>query len=267
MRRPVEAYAEVLERAESDRNVVGVLVVGPHATGEFVTERSDIDCYVITREPDPTWSTPHGSPVEVWPMTLEIFRTHALQDSSDASNRPTFLRTRVDLDRIDGEIARIIERKRSLTPDEAVRLAASALDDYVNSLYRSLRNLEAGRALEGRLDAVESIDPLLTTVFAIDKRVRPFNKWLIAELRDRPLSTDGLIECIDGIIREADPMIQRRAFRTVEAAARAAGLGDVVDGWEPDVAWLRGGETGDGSSAYPARASGASPVRSAAPEG
>ena len=38
---------------QSDRNVVGVLVVGPHATGEFVTERSDIDCYVITRDARP----------------------------------------------------------------------------------------------------------------------------------------------------------------------------------------------------------------------
>lgn len=38
----------------------------------------------------------------------------------------------------------------------------------------------------------------------------------------------------------ADPSVQRRAFRAVEAAARAAGLGAVVDGREPDVLWLRG---------------------------
>ena len=36
---------------------------------------------------------------------------------------------------------------------------ATALDDYINALYRSLRNLEGGRALGGRLDAVESIGP------------------------------------------------------------------------------------------------------------
>ena len=236
------AYADLLERARADPNVVGVLVVGPTAAGVFVTERSDIDCYVVTRTADASWSTPHGSPVEVWPMTLEAFRVHALEGDPDAWNRPTFLRTRVDLDRLDGEIERIVERKRSLANDEARRLASTALDDYINSLYRSLRNLEAGRPLEGRLDAIESIGPLLTTVFALDGRVRPFNKWLIAELEDRPVSVAELLGFVEGIARDADPSVQRRAFRAVEAAARRAGLGAVVDGWEPDVTWLRSGD-------------------------
>jgi hypothetical protein len=29
-------------------------------------------------------------------------------------------------------------------------------------------------------------------------------------------------------------------FADVEQLARAHGHGDVIDGWEPDVAWLRG---------------------------
>jgi hypothetical protein len=242
MRGTVEAYGDLLERARADPNVVGVLVLGPAASEKFVTDRSDIDCYMITRTADGSWSTPHGSSVEVWSMTLEAFRRHALEGEPDAWNRPTFLRTRIDLDRLDGEIDRIVERKRSLADDEAQRLATAALDDYTNSLYRSLRNLEAGRSLEGRLDAIESIGPLLTTVFALEGRVRPFNKWLIAELEDRPVSMAELLEFVEGIARDADPSVQRRAFRAVEAAARAAGLGAVVDGWEPDVLWLRGGD-------------------------
>lgn len=238
-----QGYADLLERARADSNVVGVVVVGPTAVGVFVTERSDVDCYVVTRTADGAWSTPHGSSVEVWSMTLEAFRVHALEGEPDAWNRPTFLRTRIDLDRLDGEIDRIVERKRSLANDEAQRLAAVALDDYINSLYRSLRNLEAGRLLEGRLDAIESIGPLLTTVFAIDGRIRPFNKWLIVELADRPVTIGELLELVEGIARDADPSVQRRAFRAVEAAARTVGLGAVVDGWEPDVLWLRGGDT------------------------
>jgi hypothetical protein len=37
-----------------------------------------------------------------------------------------------------------------------------------------------------------------------------------------------------------DPVEQRRTFRDVEVLARRHGLGDVIDGWEPDVGWLRG---------------------------
>jgi hypothetical protein len=34
----------------------------------------------------------------------------------------------------------------------------------------------------------------------------------------------------------------RAAFRMLERAARSTGHGAIVDGWEPDVAWLRGDE-------------------------
>jgi hypothetical protein len=33
---------------------------------------------------------------------------------------------------------------------------------------------------------------------------------------------------------------QHELFTLVEGPARDAGFGDVVDGWEPDVEWLRG---------------------------
>lgn len=40
----------------------------------------------------------------------------------------------------------------------------------------------------------------------------------------------------------ADPSPDRlrEAFSILEAPARAAGHGMVIDGWEPDVSWLRG---------------------------
>jgi hypothetical protein len=37
-----------------------------------------------------------------------------------------------------------------------------------------------------------------------------------------------------------EPEAQRELFNRVEPLARRAGFGDVVDGWEPDVDWLRG---------------------------
>jgi hypothetical protein len=173
-------------------------------------------------------------------MTPETFQTYALPGTRDAWNRPAFLFAKVEIDRLDGEIERLVERKRRLTVDEAKRIAAEALDDYINSLFRSLRNLEAGREVEGRLDAAETIPPLLTTAFAFDGRVRPFNKWLRYDLDREPLAIDGLLERIDRVRRDADPGEQRSLFRDMEGLARASGHGATVDGWEPNVTWLRG---------------------------
>lgn len=243
---PEAAYARILERARADPTVVGIVVFGSRGAGAFVVADSDVDAMVIvagTNDEAERWATRHGSEVEVWAMTLEEFRGHALPGTPSAWNRPTFLRVRIDLDRLDGEIGRIVERLRRLTADEATALADTALDDYINSLYRSLRNLEGGRLLEGRLDGIETIGPLLTSAFALEGRVRPFNKWLPFELAAEPLVQPDLVDLrvlVEAILDDPTTDRQRRAFRAVERAARAAGHGAIVDSWEPDVAWLRG---------------------------
>jgi predicted nucleotidyltransferase len=246
-RDPMAEYAAVVGRAQADPGVVGVVVFGSRAAGPFATATSDVDCFVVLSDDaiDPDrWHTNHGDPVEIWAISLAVFRDHALPGSQTEWNRPAFLRARVDLDRLEGEIGRIVERKRRLTAEEAAALTRTAFDDYLNSLYRALRNLEGGRTLEGRLDAVESVAPLLTAAFAFEGRVRPFNKWLRFELAAEPLAEPelaGLATIADVIVASPTPDRLRDAFRRMEAVARRRGYADVVDGWEPDVAWLRGG--------------------------
>jgi len=236
-------YEDLLQRAQADDNVVGLILAGSRGPGIFATDRSDFDTYLILRSPDDDWRAGHGSPVEVWPMTLDDFRRHALVGDPDDWNRPTFLYARVEIDKLDGEVRQLVEQKSRLMPDEVGGIVPKALDGYINSLYRSLKNQVAGRELEGRLDALESLPPLLTTAFALEGRVRPFNKYLRHELEQRALPTVGL-DAIGRIAREPTPDAQRAIFRDIESRARDAGFGSVVDGWDPDVSWLRG----DGSS-------------------
>ena len=136
-------------------------------------------------------------------------------------------------------------RRRGSRRPRWLDLAPRALDDYVNSYYRSARNWQNDLPLESRLDAAESIEPLLTTLFALDRRVRPFNKFLGWELRLEPLpgdawAADTLLPRLQRCSARASSPSSRRLFRDVETLARERGLGGVIDGWEPDVAWLRG---------------------------
>jgi len=234
------AYQVFLDSAAADENVVGVVLSGSQVAASFVTDKSDFDVFVVLREPGDRWPFVRGSAVEVVAMTLGEFEGYALPGSAAAWNQPAFLNARVELDRLGGGIGRIVDRKRSLTSEEAAAIGEESLGAYTNSLYRSLRNLEAGRRFAGRLDAAESVSPLLTAVFALEGRVRPFNKWLLHELDRLPLAIPALADRAERIAREGDPGEQRAMFREVERQARAAGHGAVVDGWAPDVAWLRG---------------------------
>jgi hypothetical protein len=76
--------------------------------------------------------------------------------------------------------------------------------------------------------------------------VRPFNRHLGWELRRAPLGSgwldvDALLPRLVAIAANGRLDDQAALFRDVEAIARAHGLGDVVDSWEPDVAGFRGG--------------------------
>jgi hypothetical protein len=99
--------------------------------------------------------------------------------------------------------------------------------------------------VEAHLDAVESLSPLLDALFAFQGRVRPFNKSLRWELEGSPLpgdvwSADRLLPRLQAIAATSGAREQQSLFRDVEHLARDHGFGAIVDGWEPDLAWLRG---------------------------
>jgi hypothetical protein len=72
-------------------------------------------------------------------------------------------------------------------------------------------------------------------------RLRPYNKWLAWELEHHPLPGSTLpLGRIARIARTGDLAEQAALFRDAETLARKHGLGAVIDGWEPDVATLRG---------------------------
>jgi hypothetical protein len=124
-------------------------------------------------------------------------------------------------------------------------IAALMLDSYINAYYWSAKNLGHGLTTEAHLDAAESVPPFLIALFAMHERVRPFNKFLRWELEQHPLgdrvwAAETLLPRLQRIIGTGGLDEQQRLFRDTERLARERGLGRVVDGWQPDVSWLRG---------------------------
>ncbi len=243
-------YDELVEIARADDAVVGLVLAGSRGRGYAVTDDADWDVHLVVRDDvaddyRSRHATPHGSRVEVVVLSLSELEAAGEIGSSSEWDRYSYVDAEVVVDDADGTIARLVREKSVLPPDAARAIAAERLDDYVNCLYRAAKNTRSGLDEEARLDAAESIPPLLDFLFAVEGRVRPFNKFLRFELERRPLedpafAVDPLLARL-GAIRTGDPEEQRRTFRDVEALARRHGLGDVIDGWEPDVAWLRGG--------------------------
>ena len=245
-----QRFADLVEQAWRDDNVVGLVLTGSRASRLGVTDTSDWDVRLVVRddvlaEYRARFGTPHGSPVEVVVLTLDELADAGQIGSPTAWDRPSYIHADVVVDSPDGRVGAVVDSLRTLQPEASYALAAEYLDDYVNSYHRSSKNDRLGLATEARLDAAESIPPLLETLFALHGRVRPFNKHLRHELERQPLEGElwaaaKLLPRLESILATGDLGEQQRLFRDVEALARAHGLGDVIDGWEPDVAQLRG---------------------------
>jgi predicted nucleotidyltransferase len=229
-------FEDLLEIARSREDVVGLYVFGSRGREFMVDDRSDWDvCVVLSgaeaREAfDREFPHVRGDLAEIASATLD-----ELRDDSSEHSRYAAAHARVELDKTGGELTRVVAEQELLPPGSKDPVVRDALDAYINQTYRSLR-------YGTRLDAAEAIPHALRTIFALAGRVRPYNKYLEWELRHHPIegwSAEELLPLLDRVL-VAEPEAQHELFSRIEAAVRREGFGDVVDGWEPDLEWLRG---------------------------
>lgn len=247
------AYRQAVARAAADPDVLGAILVGSRAIGApFVRDGSDWDLRLVVRDDaldaaETRHGTPHGSRVEVALIRLGTFEGLADPGSPAAWDRPSYLHAVLALDKLDGGIRTRLDALARLEPASARRVAAFALDGYVNAYHRSRKNAAVGLPVEAHLDATESMEPLLTFLFAAHERVRPFNRHLGFDLRHAPLgegwlAADVFLPRLDELLSSGSLESQAALFRDIEGLAREHGHGDVIDSWEPDVPALRGRE-------------------------
>lgn len=218
----------LLAEAREDENVIGVVVHGSRGRGLHVHDGSDWDVIVVVRERTGRYDSPkRGGELEASEVTsladLPRWMLPAITWTTPALDKTGVLTAQL------AEITKV---------DPAT--AVEPLDGYVNSYYRSAKSARAGLELAALLDAQESIPHYLDFVFAAHGRVRPYNKWLEWELREHPLPVGLDLGRLERIARTGDLDNQQALFRETERLARELGHGTTIDGWEPDVAFLRG---------------------------
>ena len=220
---PSQEFRDFIAAASADPRVQGLILKGSHAHG-VATARSDYDVVLVGSGYERV-----RNPV----LDIAVCTVDELADTSDIWQRYAFRGCRVLLDRLDGRIAELVARQATPTPAEATQWAREGLDGYINFLYRAAKSRRDGDPVAARLDEMESVSWLLTTIFALHGRLRPYHKYLRWELETYPLAAPW-----DPTLPErvaADPVA---LFPDVARLARERGHGDVVDSWGDDLTLL-----------------------------
>ncbi|MGI5366569.1 hypothetical protein [Streptomyces iakyrus] len=247
-RTPEETLHAFTSRATADPGVVGLVLSGSRVHAGMPTVHSDYDLHVVVRDE----SVPvlaaldrfRSAHLDLVVLTLAEFRTRGMPGRPDSFARYSYVHAEVLFDRLDGTVSGILDEKRTLGADEARDAAAGWLDAYVNQTYRSLKSYRDDRPGLGHLDAAESVPYALEVLFALHRRVRPYNKYLRWELERQPLGdprwdADRLLPALGRILADGEPSTQRALFTGIEEGARRAGHDRVLDSWGEDLKLLR----------------------------
>ena len=241
-------FEQLIRAAHHDPDVLGLVLVSSRGKG-LATPFSDYDAYLVVQNGAVERAqhryaqfTAQTNEIDLSVMPIETFHTFAAWGSAEAWERYSFANATTLIDKT-GQIRQLVLEKGCVPPHEQDTFVRSALDGYVNGVYRSAKCWRVNNVLGAQLEAMDSIGYFLSLIFGLEGRHRPYYGYLERELRVYPLQhfplpSEVLLNSIARILTTADLPTQQTLLRTVESVCRAAGIGDVIDAWVQDYPWM-----------------------------
>jgi predicted nucleotidyltransferase len=239
-------YEQVLKEAQESDNIVGFVLTGSRGKG-FENEYSDYDAVMVVDDHtgEVVRKKYEGKKLENLDLsvrTLSEFKVFAAWGSPESWDRYNYAHVRILVDKTGGELEKIIKEKGCIPQDKKDAFVDYWIDGYVNGVYRSVKCIRNGNTFGAHLEAVNSMLDLLTLVFGINGRYRPFLGYVQKELEKFPLknlpwSPDKFVENIEIVLKTAKLETQQELLEGIEKMCREIGHGHVFDGWEGKDRW------------------------------
>lgn len=241
-------YEDILKDAETNDAVLGLILTGSRGKG-FENEHSDYDAIMVVADDSAKTiqakydvMTLRNIDLSVW--SLSDFKKYADWDNTDASwwDRYDYAHTKILVDKTNGELATISQEKGYIPSEKQKEFTSRWLDGYVNGVFRSVKCIRNGNKVGAHLEAVNSILDLLTAVFVLNGRHRPFLSYTEKELQKYPLehlpwSSNEFVAKIQKVLETADLKTQQELLSGIEKMSRELGYGQVFDDWEGKDKW------------------------------
>lgn len=239
-------YELALKEAQENDDIVGFILVGSRGKG-FENEHSDHDAIMIVK--DEVAKAIHDRYEEKKAVDLDLavhslsdFKTFAAWESPESWDRYNYAHVKILVDKTGGELEKIVKEKGHIPQDKLDKFIDWWIDGYVNGVYRSVKCIRNDNAFGAHLEASNSMLDLLTLVFAMNGRHRPFLGYVQKELEKYPLanlpwSPNEFAKKVKTVLETADLETQQELLKGIEKMSREAGHGHMFDGWEGKNKW------------------------------
>ncbi len=235
-------YKEVLKESTENENIIGLFLGGSRGkSDDFITKNSDMDVYVVlsdnaSQELKDKIKSYVSEFFEIRVLTLSELKNHANWGSSHEWDRYNFAHNKPVIDKT-GEVSKIMEEKGTLPESTKLAVIKDSLDAYINKVYRSAKYFRDGKDMAGYLDAVESLPFLMTALYALEGRLKPYNKYFEWELKNHPLkflpfNVEEFIADYLNISRTGDWQTQTKIFKAMKNLFIEQGYKSIFDEWK-----------------------------------
>jgi hypothetical protein len=236
-------YQQLVREAAERADILGLILVGSRGKG-FENEHSDYDVVMIAKDGAVAALTEEYAAVDDVDLSicsLADFKAYAAWGSPEEWDRYNYAHVKILMDRT-GELEAVTRQKGHVPADRLDKFVDGWIDGYMNGVYRSVKCLRDGNLLGARLEAANSMLDLLTLVFAMNGRHRPFLGYLEKELgmyplADLPWPAADFVAMVSRVLADADLGTQQDLLAGIERMARANGHGHVFDGWKGKDKW------------------------------
>jgi hypothetical protein len=237
-----EKYQLVLEESKTNKDILGLFLGGSRGkSDEFLTKDSDMDVYVIlsdtaSDELKEKLKAYGSSWFEIRVLTLSEFTRYAEFGSSKDWDRYNFSHNKAIVDKT-GEIQKLMDEKGVLPEPVREELIKESIDSYLNQVYRSAKYWRDGKNLSAYIDATESLPFLMTALYALENRLKPYNKYFEWELKNHPLKllswgVDEFISDYKHILETGDIKTQEKILKDVKKLFTDNGFKDIFSEWK-----------------------------------
>jgi len=239
-----EAFTQLVEEAKRDPNIVALWLDGSRGKGVNVTEQSDYDVRIIVKENvidayQEKYKRKEKPGLDLNVMPETYFERYAEYGTPYAWDRYNFAHLKALVDKTGGKIQQLINAKGCVSLEDQRKIIPGCLDAFVNQVYRAAKCWRDGNPIAARLEAAEAISPLLTAMFALHGRVKPYYKYLQWELNTYPLdkfpwNSKTLISLLLRILEQGNTELLIDLLKAIRPIFREAGYNQIFDEWKGD---------------------------------
>lgn len=242
-----KAFEALMAKLQADTDVLSAFLSGSRGKG-FATPASDYDVVIVVHDDaiarcQVRYPFHYDPCIDCVVVAFSKFRTYAALGSPDAWDRYAFTHVKVLSDRTGGEVQALVDEKGRVPYDRRDELLRGSLDAFLNGVYRALKCVRNRNDLGARLEAANSVAPLLEFLFALEGRHAPFAGYLERELatyplRRLPLTPTDLLDSINRVL-QAEVATLQKLLRVVDVLGKQEGFGDVFEAWGEAYPWMQ----------------------------